>query len=184
MIVFAAILIVAAPTTFAAEAKPGGFYIGGSVGTSEFDDDDFFDDVGLDLDDSDTAYGILGGYKFNKNFAVEARYTETGDFEVSDCCNSVDIETDILSAHLVGIIPFATGWSIYGQIGIGQVNAEIEGDDEDETVVSAGLGVSYNPIEPLSFAFQVDAYGWEEEGPFDDYDVTIATAQFVVRYTF
>jgi hypothetical protein len=169
---------------YAAQPLQQGFYIGGSVGSSEFDDDDLFRDNGLSLDDSDTAFGILAGYKFNRNFAVEARYTDTGSFEISDCCNSADIDTDVISIHAVGIIPFANGISIYGQLGIGSVGYEFLGLDEDEGVGSAGLGVSYNATANLSFAFQVDAYAWEDDDGFDDYDLALTTAQLVTRYTF
>jgi hypothetical protein len=169
---------------YAAQPLQQGFYIGGSAGVSEFDDDDLISDIGFSLDDSDTAFGILAGYKFNKHFAIEARYTDTGDFEVSNGFNSVDIETDIISIHAVGIIPFANGMSIYGQLGIGSVGYDIDDFDEDETVGSAGLGVSYNATENLSFAFQVDAYAWEDDEGFDDYDLAITTAQLVARYAF
>ena len=169
---------------YAAEPLQHGFYIGVSAGVSEFDDDDLISDIGLSLDDSDTAFGILAGYKINRNFAVEARYTDTGSFEVSDCCSSVDIDTDILSIHAVGIIPFANGWSVYGQLGLGRVNLDIGFADGDETVGSAGLGVSYNTTENLSFAFQADAYVWEDDDGFDEYDVAITTVQLVARYAF
>jgi opacity protein-like surface antigen len=177
---------------FAAEPKSNGFYIGGSFGSSEFEDDGLVDDVGrdlsvnLDLDDSDTAFGVMAGYKFFKYLAVEARYTDTGDFEVSGPGGaSFDVETDILSIHAVGIIPFgASGWSIYGQLGVANVNFEIGSEDGDETAGSAGIGVSYNATENLAFALQVDAYAWEEDSFRDDYDLDISTAQLAVRYTF
>jgi len=169
---------------YAAEPLQKGFYIGGAVGVSEFDDDNLVSDLGLALDDSDTVFGILAGYKINKHFAIEARYNDTGDFEVSNGFNSVGIETDIISVHAVGIIPFSTGLSIYGQLGIGSVSYEIGGFDEDETVGSAGLGVSYNATENLSFAFQVDAYAWEYDEGFQDYDLAITTVQWLARYAF
>jgi hypothetical protein len=169
---------------YAAEPLQTGMFIGGSVGTSEFDDDGAFN--GLSFDDSDTAFGILAGYKFNKHFAIEARYTDTGSFKLSGPGGSVDIDTDVVSIHAVGIIPFVdSGWSVYGQLGLGVVGLDASGiADEDETAGSAGLGVSYNATEHLSFAFQADAYAWEDDEGFDDYDVAITTAQLVARYTF
>jgi OOP family OmpA-OmpF porin len=172
---FSILLASLVSASYAAEPLQNGFFIGGSVGSSELDDDGAFN--GLSFDDSDTAFGILAGYKFNKNFAVEARYTDTGSFEVE----FIDIDTEVISIHAVGIIPFANGWSIYGQLGLGRVNLDAGGlGDDDETVGSAGLGVSYNATENLSFAFQVDAYAWEE----DDLDPAITTAQLVARYAF
>ena len=91
-----------ASSTYAAEPKANGFFIGGSGGISEFDDDDLIRDIGLELDDEDSAFGILAGYRFGRNFALEARYTETGDFEVTDGFESVDIETDITDQWTVG----------------------------------------------------------------------------------
>jgi hypothetical protein len=173
-----------AQVSFAAEPLENGFFIGGSAGVSEFDDDGAFN--GASFDDGDSAFGINGGYKFFKHFAVEARYTDTGTFTLSGLGGSVDIDTDVISVHAVGIIPFgASGWSIYGQLGLGIVGLDASGafnDDDDETVGSAGLGVSYNATENLSLALQIDAYAWEDDS--EDYDLAITTSQLVVRYTF
>jgi hypothetical protein len=164
----------------AAEPLQSGMFIGGSAGSSELDDDGRFN--GFSFDDSDTAFGILAGYKFNKHFAIEARYTDTGSFKVSSLGSSTDIDTDIISIHAVGIIPFGiSGWSVYGQLGLGLVGYDAgAGRDDDGGAGSAGLGVSYNATENISFAFQLDAYVWEV----NDYDIALTTAQLVARYAF
>jgi OOP family OmpA-OmpF porin len=176
--------------SFAVEPLSEGYYLGASLGVSELEDDDFFDDGGYDLDDNDVAFGVFGGYKFNPYFALEGRYTNFGSFEAKDKSKlskgySDDIKIDALSVHAVGMYPFgSSGWSVFGQAGV----ARIGGDDLDtETGYSVGVGVSYNTTENWSFALQGDLYAWEsDDADFsnDDYDFDITTIQLAVRYAF
>ena len=61
-------------------------YLGAGVGVSQgkFKSSDFsLDDSEIHESDSesDTAYKLIVGYKFNKNFAVEGGYTNLGKFD-------------------------------------------------------------------------------------------------------
>ena len=175
--------------SFAVEPLSEGFYIGGSLGVSDLDDDDFYDDDNYGLDDDDVVFGVFGGYKFNPYFALEGRYTDFGSFETTDRPTGYenDLDIDALSVHAVGIYPFgSSGWSIFGQAGV----ARIGGDDLDtETGYSVGVGVSYNTTENWSFALQGDVYAWEDDdadfpGADDDYDFDVTTIQLAARYAF
>ena len=184
LLIFVLSFISIIATANAAEPQRRGFYIGGSAGVSELDDDGLFD--GFSLDDTDTAIGIMAGYKVNNYFSVEARYTTLGTFTVSDNYYGVseDIDIDALSIHAVGTIPFGTsGWAIFGQLGIASISADCS-DCSDETAGAAGIGVQYSFTESLSVAAQIDAYAWEETGYWDDYTIAVATTQIALRYIF
>ncbi len=158
----------------AAEQRARGGYIGGSLGVSSLDDDGAFD--GSAFDDSGTAYGIFGGYKFFKYLAVEGRYTSFGIFSVSD----EDIDIDVLSLHAVGIVPFgASGWELFGQLGIGTANIDCD-VCSNETVGSAGIGVRFYPTSNLGISLQTDAYAWEEDG----IDPVVGATQVTIQYFF
>jgi len=166
---------------YSADPQSQGFYIGGAGGSSEFDDDGAFQ--GFDVDDSDTSLTIMGGYKVNRFFSVEARYSDLGTFKVShwyyDISEKADVEA--LSIHAVGIIPFgASGWAIFGQLGLARVGFDCD-DCSDETAGSAGIGVQYSFTESLALAAQIDAYAWEAD---DDYTLSVVTAQIASRYIF
>jgi PPE-repeat protein len=166
----------------AAEPKQKGFYIGGSVGVSNLDDDGAFD--GLDFDDSDTAIALFGGYKILKYLAVEGRLTSFGTFSLSDGFTTEKADLSSISAHVVGIVPFGTsGWELFGQLGLGNMDFDCDGCS-DETVGSAGLGVRYYPTTNLSISFQIDAYAWEEDGFGTTYDFAASGSQVGVQYIF
>ncbi len=54
-----------------------GFFVGASIGSASLNDD--FD--GLKVDDDTTSYRIVGGWRVNQYFALEAGYHDFGDFE-------------------------------------------------------------------------------------------------------
>lgn len=166
---------------FGAPPTNSGFFIGGGFGTSEFDDDGAFS--WLRFDDSDTTFGFSAGYKFFRYFAVEARYGDLGTYSISNGFATETFDVSVVSAHAVGIIPFAqSGWELYGQLGVGQVELKCAGCS-DETAASAGLGVRFSPTTQLAIGVQVDAYVWEEE--FDRrYDFSVASMQAVIQYSF
>jgi len=60
--------LLAIPVASAGEDR--GWYVGAGVGSS---DDDL-------LAESDTGFKLFGGFRFNKNVAVEAAYLDLGDF--------------------------------------------------------------------------------------------------------
>ena len=173
-------LLLGTSAASARDVNENGAYVGGALGVTEFDDDGAFS--GLDLDDSDTSFEIYGGYKFFKYFAVEARLMDLGSYRVE----VVEFDTWAASVHAVGIIPFGeSGWELFGQLGIGQINLDASGiDDEDETMGSAGIGVRFTPIRNLSIALRIDAYVWEDDSLGQTFDPAIATTQFAIQYNF
>ena len=173
-------LSCASTSALADEPESRGFYLGAMVGGAQLDDDGAFS--GLSFDDSDVGYGLFGGYKILRYVAVEARFLNLGSYSVEG--ESVDVTG--YSAHVVGIIPFGnSGWEMFGQLGLGTASFDTGyGEDDSNTVGSAGLGVRYYPTSHFGVGLQIDAYAYEEDVYGDTYDVGVVTTQASFHYLF
>jgi len=102
-----------------------------------------FESVGLDvvdltatLDDSDTGFGLAGGYQLNDHFAVEFAYVDLGSVDyrasatVSDGVDEVDVDVGLESSaqgpvlSALGILPIGERFSLFGRVGLSLLNAE------------------------------------------------------------
>lgn len=178
-------MLLVSTAACAVEPQNRGFYVGGLVGVTSFDDDGLFN--GLNLDDSGVGYGIFGGYKFFKYLAVEARLSGLGSYSVSGPYGGKqDFNVSVISAHVVGMIPFGqSGWELFGQLGIGSAkfNTDCCGDN-NETVGSAGIGVRFYPTSRLGISLQTDAYAYQEDAYNRTYDLGVVATQLGVSYIF
>src|SRR5689334_10816194 len=81
-------------------------------------------------DDSSTAYGINGGFRFNRNFAVEGALSRLGSFDYSADTGadtvSGKLKANALSLAGVGIWPVTNAFSIYGKAGLALTDAKLE----------------------------------------------------------
>lgn len=178
-IVLAGIVLAAGASANAAEPLANGLYAGGSFGTSVFEDDGAF--LGLDFDDTDTAFQGHLGYKFFKFFSIEGRFTNYGTFGVE----SLGFDATAVSMHGVGIVPFGrSGWELFGQLGLGSVKIEFDGTDETQTTFSGGLGVRYYATQNLSIGVQTDVHVWEEESFGFSLTPGVGATQLTVQVTF
>lgn len=102
-----------------------------------------FESVGLDvlaatstLDDSDTGFGLAGGYQLNDHFAVEFAYVDLGSVDyrssatLSDGVDEVDVDVGLESSaqgpvlSALGIFPIGERFSLFGRVGLSLMNAE------------------------------------------------------------
>jgi hypothetical protein len=169
----------------AAEPAARGFYVGGAVGSTEIDDDNIFSDADLTLDDTDTSFGIYGGYKILKYLSVEGRLIDLGSYSATNGGFSTNLDLSVISAHAVGIVPFgASGWEIFGQLGLGRMNVDTDSGDEDETVGSGGIGVRWYPIAKLGLSLQVDVWAWEQDAGSNTRDAAVGSTQLAAHWLF
>lgn len=132
-------------------AEPGWYFVGfggessATVSQSEMDENvvAIFDSVGLEvvdststLDDSDTGFGLAGGYQINDNFAFEFAYVDIGslDYRASTTVSNGTDEADadvrlgssaqgpVLSA--LGILPIGERFSLFARAGLSLLNAD------------------------------------------------------------
>ena len=169
--------------TFAQEAP--GWYIGGNVGRTRAD----FDNTNINntlagqgfvinsraQDNHDTGYKLYGGYRINRNFAVEGGYFDLGRF--TDTFNTTpagsfrdDTRVNGLNLDLLGILPIGDRFSAFGRVGAaysrarssytstGFVPPNLSGTQRNHTDIKIGLGVQYAITQALSVRAEVERY--------------------------
>jgi OmpA-OmpF porin, OOP family len=157
---FASAMALATP----ALAQDTGFYAGLSIGQSAVDDAcTGIGGPGVSCDDKDTAWRILGGYQFNRNFAVEVGYSDLGEVSASGPGGSASIESTAIEVVAVGMLPIADRFSLYGKIGMyrGETDATAPGVSvsESNTDLTFGVGVRYDITKNLGVRAEWQRYG-------------------------
>lgn len=141
--------VVLSPSTMAQSMADRGWYIGGSIGQSEADDDC---PSGFSCDLKDTAYKLFGGYRFNRNFAAEAFWGEWGEISVSAGGATATVEARTIGIAGLGILPVSPQFDLFGKIGIGNTELKATGSglaagltaEDDGSDLMLGLGAVYN----------------------------------------
>ena len=151
-------LMLSSELVAAQSADKAGWYAGLDLGRSRLgmsgaDIDGALANQGVggsaSVDRSDTGFGINGGYRFNRNFAVEAAWERLGDFSYSSNTGSDTIDgkfkANALSLAGLGIYPLTPNWSVYGKAGLARTSVDLEASPETgATAVSnqshAGVG--------------------------------------------
>jgi hypothetical protein len=175
----ALLLLTSCSLAFAASPKESGGYIEGGFGTTSLEDDGAF--AGYNFDNSDSGFGLAGGYKFFKHLAVEGRYTDFGTFSLG----GVPFDVTAVSIHVIGIIPFGeSGWELFGQLGLGSADLTILGESVSENVGSAGLGIRYSISENFSLGLRTDAYAYEDTSFGRSYDISASQTAITLKYVF
>lgn len=124
-----------------------GFYLGASVGSAELDDSF----GGLEIDDTNTAYRLVGGWRFNNYFAVEAGWQDFGDFEQTLTLDGqqldISLGADGYTLGVTGSYPLGSRFELYGRAGAffwdgeAEINAVGQSDPGDTNpYLGAGLG--------------------------------------------
>jgi OOP family OmpA-OmpF porin len=155
----AAALLALGGLVAASQTAAQGFYIGGSVGKSDFDDDNAI--PGLitsgSVDGSDTGFKIFGGYQFNQHFGVELAWVDLGKAGYSGTFSGLPVtggtvETSGLNLSAVGILPLGSGFALFGKAGFFAWESKAKdvtgglpfSGKEDGTDLSLGIGASYD----------------------------------------
>jgi len=99
-------------------------------------------DVG-GFDRSATGATIALGASFNKNFAVEASYTDFGKRTAQTNYGNVDVDTSALGLHVVAKYPVTENVSVYVKPGLLQTKIDILGASAHNTRASVGFGVTH-----------------------------------------
>ncbi len=110
----------------AAQATAQGFYVGGSVGKSDFDDGNAVPDLitSGSVDGTDTGYKIYGGYQFNRNFGVEVAWVDLGQAKYSGTFQGLPVTGGTVKTYgfnlsAVGTLPMgSSGFSFFGKAGL------------------------------------------------------------------
>jgi hypothetical protein len=139
-----AALLASAGTVMAQDAEPNtGFYIGGGLTQSRFDNDDFEVD---DIDDEDNSWKIILGARPHANFALEANYVNFGESTQPsvEAGGPFSADADGYALYGLGIVPLGPV-ELFGKLGVsridskGNVGAVLFEDKATELAYGAGI---------------------------------------------
>ncbi|MBC7604911.1 MAG: outer membrane beta-barrel protein, partial [Ramlibacter sp.] len=179
----ATLALLACAPAFAAE--PDGWYLGANVGSTR---EHFaapaaitpfvgpgFGVSSFTSDDKDKGGKIYGGFRLNRNLAIEGGYFDLGRFDYQ--YNTVPAGTLSGSSHprgvnldVVGIVPLGDRFSVFGRVGgayvesntsynrSGAVGAVTPGDDGFNLRLKYGVGAQYAFSERLSVRAELERY--------------------------
>lgn len=152
--------------------QDAGFYAGGSLGQAKFKDACTDTDVGFvgSCDDKDTAWKIFGGYQFNRNFGVEAGYTDLG--EVTGTGTFLGLPASFKAKAKgfellgVGTFPINEQFAVYGKAGVFRWDLDTsataggfsEAASEKGTDLTFGFGLKYNFTKNLAARVEWQRY--------------------------
>jgi len=178
---FATTVLVLSGIVAVSQASAQGFYIGGSVGQSSFDDDNAIPDLITSgtVDGKDTGFKFFGGYQFNQNFGLELAWVDLGKASYSGTFGGIPVsggtvKTSGLNISAVGTLPLGSGFALFGKAGLFAWEAEANdvtgglpfSGTEDGTDLSYGVGASYEFTK--NFAIRAE---WERFKAVGDIDL-------------
>ncbi|MGH8660995.1 MAG: outer membrane beta-barrel protein [Burkholderiales bacterium] len=159
--VFASSALLAAPPVSA----QGPFYVGGSVGQSDIDDEAAIPALITSgtVDSKKTAFKIFGGYQFDPNFGLELSYVDLNSASYSgtffgDPVISGKVELWGFNFSAVGTLPVSPTFALFGKAGLffweakaSDITGGIPFSATDDGVdLSIGLGMSVNLTKNVS----------------------------------
>jgi hypothetical protein len=130
-------------------AWAGAWYIGAGLGQTNTEYVPTFNPVNSSIEDSDTAYKIFVGQQLGPNFAVELEYADLNDL-VRHTGPGVNLQMQgsSLAASVLGRLPVYTGWSMFGRLGFGLWDSDLDviGASGSKTGFAPviGLGIEYS----------------------------------------
>lgn len=155
---------VAAPA-FAADE---GFYVGVKAGSAT-------KKVG-GLSESNTAYGLFGGYAFNPNVAVEVAYTDLGTMVLGLTKFSA------IDASVVGTYPINQSFSVFGKLGVASTQEKLLGLSGSRTAATFGLGGQFNVNQSIGIRLGFDRYSFGDNVIFNRGDVNMYSVAGVFKF--
>jgi OOP family OmpA-OmpF porin len=150
--------------TTPALAKDTGAYAGGSIGLTSIDICSELNALGAtSCDDEDTGLKVFGGYKFNRNLAVEGGYVDFGEISASAGTSTVRVSSDALFAAAVGILPVSGQFSVFGKVGLFMWDLTGTGTgigtiSDDGTDVFIGLGLNFDITQQFAVRAEWESY--------------------------
>lgn len=132
------------------------FFVGVNAGSAKIDEPGF---------ESTTAYGLLGGYSFNQNFAAEVAYTNFGSKDYVRSSGSLTVKSSAFSVSGVGSYPFNEIFSVFAKVGVAStkfdsfsgVIAGLTGSASN-TDLTWGIGGQFNITSQMGVRIGYDLY--------------------------
>ncbi|MFA6921103.1 MAG: outer membrane beta-barrel protein [Gallionella sp.] len=162
--ILAVVLLSATAPVFAGSLDMSDFYAGLTLGTGSAN---FTAPAGnamvVENPKSKPVYGAFGGYRYNKNLAVELAYTGASYIYTTPvgCVRSLSKQI-VFAVTAVGTMPVSDAFSIYGKLGVARASSEnnLAGEQTTSRVAPTfGAGVEYKFTPNIAGRFGVDVYG-------------------------
>ena len=123
------------------------FYVGLGLGLSFLEPET--NSVALTLtEDSDAAYKLLVGYRFNENWSIEGFWANLGEAEVTATTGTkYNIEYKTFGVNGLYNYPLNDRWSIFARLGAGRLENNVQGvnvERVEDYFIAAGGGVTWN----------------------------------------
>jgi len=177
--------VLAAIVSPFAMADDLGWYRGLNIGQSRAKIDDArivssllgagFAMTSINEEDRGTGFKVLGGYKFNRNFALEGGYFDPGKYgfaatTVPAGTLSGSIQLRGLNLDAIGVVPITEKFSAFGRAGLnyadardsftgtGLVNVFNPNSSKRDTNYKLGLGLQYDFTQSLGMRFEAERY--------------------------
>jgi len=168
-----------------AVADDSGWYVGGNIGQSRAKIDDAritsqllvapTTTVSIIDDNRDTGYKLFGGYRYNKNFAVEGGYFELGQFGFTATTTlppgtlTGNIKLKGLNLDAVGTLPLTEKFSAFGRLGLNYAQARDSftgigvtvnnpNPSKNDTNYKFGAGLQYDFTPSLGMRIEAERY--------------------------
>ena len=127
----------------AAQMRETGFYVGGTLGRAKAQEACNNFGPAASCDDTSTAWRVLGGYQFNRNFATELGYHDFGKSSIP----GASVEANAWEWVGIGSLP-AGPVSLYAKAGLYRGESKAAGFagglSNTNMTWTAGLGVQYD----------------------------------------
>lgn len=210
-----ALLAVVAGSASAADDKEddtgwddAAWYVGGNLGlsTSVIADKRVEESLladGLTMtsisdDEEDYGYKLFGGYRFGRNFAIEAGIFDLGSFgykagTMPEGVREAELEVKGLNVDLVGMLPMTENFSALGRFGVqyattegafsgtGAVVVTVPNTKETESNYKFGFGVQYALNHNLALRGEAERFRIDDTVGHDG-DVNLYSVGLVYRF--
>jgi OOP family OmpA-OmpF porin len=172
--------VAAIGVSSAANAQDAGFYVGGSIGRSDTNNDvGSLAALGVVVtgnDERDTGWKVFGGYQITKNWGVELSYVDFGNFGITGRLGATPVTADAkvsgIALAAVGTLPLNDSFSLFAKLGgvYGTVKSSaVAGtafvSDKDRTTDwTAGIGVKFNVNKNFAIRAEAERYEFSSNG--------------------
>jgi OOP family OmpA-OmpF porin len=159
----------------AAQSDLSSWYIGGTLGQSDFKDGC----QGLGgCDKKDTAWRVLGGYQFNRNFAAELGYHDLGKASAA----GGDTKGNAWELVGLGALPLVDRLSAYGKLGVYRGELKAAAAKETNSDLTYGAGLQYDLTKAVGVRAEWQRYNNMGGGSLAKTDVDVLSAGVIYRF--